>query len=385
VIASFRSLAPSLLLLSMSGCSASPPPDGKPLATGLFETQTEKVPAAGDWYAADLNLDGKDELLLTQPSGRTRVYSFDAARGLEQTATLPAAKWISIGDVTDDGRPDVLLGGASFKGYRAVDELTYSPLSAKSVPLVGEDSGRLSVTSFPIVGRFHRADQLEPILVKDVYDLSALTPKPTEVESFSAASGEVASIGNAELSVPLSLVKRFVAMDLDGDGLDELWGMDFGGNLSQLRPAPSADGLAWRVEQRWAVGDPTRLALDDANGDGSPDLVGIGSALVVTGGRDGSAGRVHDFELPSSARGCVWIQLDDDAQRELACAGDGGDTPSAPAVYDADFEHDTLTRRDMPELSLEGQLLVGDFDGNGIDDLAAVDHELVISLGVAAP
>lgn len=378
-----RLLAPTTLwLLSLSGCAGSPPAANGAEATGLFETQTLKAPAAGDWYAVDLNVDGKDELLLTQPSGRTRVYSFDAARGLEQTATLPAAKWISIGDVTADGRPDVLLGGASFKGFRAVDEVSFSPLGTKSVPLSGEASGRLSVTSFPIVGHFHRADQLEPVLVKDVYDLSELTPKPTQIESFSLAAGNVASIGNAELAVPLSLVRRFVAMDLDGDGLDELWGVDFGGNLSQLRPAPGGDGPSWQVSQRWAVGYPQQLALDDANGDGAPDLVGVGGALVVTGGHDGQPGRVHQLQLPSSARGCVWIQLDGDAARELACSSDDG---GEPTVYDADFERDVLTPRDMPQLALEGQLLVGDFDGNGVDDLIAIQGDLAISLGIPAP
>lgn len=381
MIAPPRLLA-ACLLLPLGGCAGAPPAESAPQATGLFETQTEKAPAAGDWYAADLNVDGKDELLLTQPSARTRVYSFDTARGLDQTATLPAAKWLSIGDITADGLPDVLLGGTSFKGYRALDELSFSPLSAKSVPLTGEASGRLSVTSFPIVGRFHRREQPEPIVVKDVYDLSELSPKPTQIESFSATAGDVASTGNAELAVPLSLQRRFVAMDLDGDGLDELWGVDFGGNLCQLRPAPDADGPSWQVSQRWDVGYPAQLALDDANGDGTPDLVGVGSALVVTGGHDGAPGRVHQLELPSAARGCVWIQLDSDAERELACSAEDG---AEPAVFDADFEHDVLTPRDVPELALVGELLVGDFDGNGVDDLVAIDKNLVISLGVAAP
>jgi hypothetical protein len=95
---------------------------------------------------------------------------------------------------------------------------------------------------------------------------------------------------------------------------------------------------------------------------------------------------VHAFELPRSARGCVWIQLDHDAERELACAGQSGEKAGAPAVYDADFEHDTLTARDMPELPLDGQLLVGDFDGNGVEDLASIDDgELLLSLGVPEP
>jgi hypothetical protein len=242
------------------------------------------------------------------------------------------------------------------------------------------------VTSFPIVGRWQRTEQPEPLVVKDVYDLSLLTPKPTQVEPFSAAQGDVESVGNTELQIPLNLRKRFVAMDLDGDGLDELWGLDFLGKLTQLRPTPSANGAGWQVASSWVVTDPLRLALRDANGDGAPDIVGVGSALVVTGGGVQGAGRVHDFELPRAARGCAWLQLDADPERELACAGatDGAASSSKPAFYDADFTTDELTPRVAPLAKLEGQLLVGDFDGNGIEDLAAIDDELRLSLGVAA-
>jgi hypothetical protein len=384
VLAQARRFAASFTLVTLVGCAGSPANDA-PRSSGSFETTRLEVPAAGLWYAADLNVDGKDELLLSQLSGRTRVYQVDRDRGLVQIASLPAAQWLSIGDVTADGKPDVLLGGATFKGFRSLDERSFSPLHATSVPVSGEDSGRLSVTSFPIVGHWHRPDRLEPIVVKDLYDLSQLSPKPTQVESFSASGGEVASIGNAELSIPLSLLKRFVAMDLDGDGLDELWGMNFLGQLTQLRPAPNSLGPAWQFEHSWPVDDPQRLAIDDANGDGTPDLVAVGSALVVTGGSAGHSGRLHAFELPRSARGCVWIQLDADAERELACAGRGGDEPTEPAVYDADFEHDQLTPRSRPDFELAGQLLVGDFDGNGVDDLAAIDDELLLSLGIPTP
>jgi hypothetical protein len=246
-------------------------------------------------------------------------------------------------------------------------------------------SGRLSVTKFPIVGRWRSPERREPVIVKDLYHLDERSLLPTQIESFSANAGDVSSGGNAELRTLLKLAKRFVAIDLDGNGLDELWGIDLLGHLTQLtlEGGAAGSGSSWRVDGSWSVADPVQIAVRDANGDGAPDLVSLDSALVVTGASDG-AGRVHEFALPAAAAVCAWIQLDGDPERELLCSAEAGETAAALSAYDANFETDELSPRAAPEVETSERFVVGDFDGNGVDDLATLGEQLTIAFGTPA-
>jgi hypothetical protein len=107
--------------------------------------------------------------------------------------------------------------------------------------------------------------------------------------------------------------------------------------------------------------------------------------LVVTGGTSRGAGRVHELELPSAAQGCVWLQLDHDAERELVCSDVDAEASRELSVYDVDFETDELTRREGLSVGSKGRLVAGDFDGNGLEDVATLGEQLVVALGVPAP
>jgi hypothetical protein len=380
-----------LALLGLTGCADEATHDGAGCvpcraASGRFETRTFKTPStAGNWYATDLDLDGRDELVVARSSELSRVYSVDATRGLDELASFPAATWASIGDVTNDGRPDLLLGGTSFVAFRATAQGGFAALDGASTPVSGEMSGHVSVTKFPVVGRWRSPTSPEPLIVKDLYHLSERSLLPTQVESFSSAAGDVASGGNADLRTLLKLSKRFVAIDLEGDGLDELWGIDLLGRLVQMARVAGAQGGSWSVGESRAVDDPAQIAVGDANGDGVADLVAQSSALVVTGGSEAEAGRVHELALPEPAAACVWIQLDADLERELVCSAAADEIAGELLAYDADFSHDQLARRAALEVPSSERLVVGDFDGNGIEDLATLGEELTIAFGIPAP
>lgn len=369
-----------IALLALGGCAGNRALDGDcdscAAASGEFELERYDASSSGNWYATDLDGDGTDELLVTRAPELTTVYAFDG-RELQQRVTLPAATWASIGDVTGDARPDVLLGGGSFSVQRSTDTGGFEALDGASRPVSGEMAGSVSVTKFPIVGRWHRADSREPLIVKDLYHLAERSLLPTQIESFSSDASDVSSAGNAELGTLLKLSKRFVAIDGDGDGLDELWGIDLLGSLTQLRFG-GAEG--WIAAGSWSVEDPQELFARDVNGDGAPDLVGKRSALVVTAGSTARAGRVHQLELPETVDACTWLQLDLDRERELLCSAEG-----SLSAYDADFEADTLTPITAPELGPSERFLVGDFDGNGVDDLLSLGNQLSVAFGIPAP
>jgi hypothetical protein len=344
-------------------------------ASGEFELERYTASSTGNWYATDLDGDGSDELVVTRAPELTTVYSLGERR-LQKRMTLPAATWASVGDVTGDARPDVMLGGSSFSVQRSTGGGEFEALEGASTPVSGEMAGSVSVTKFPIVGRWHRRDSREPLIVKDLYHLSERALLPTQIESFSSDARDVSSAGNAELSTLLKLSKRFVAVDGDGDGLDELWGIDLLGSLVQLR-FRGAEG--WVAAGSWSVEDPQELSVRDVNGDGAPDLVGKRSGWVVTAGSGASAGRVHQLELPESVDACTWLQLDQDRERELLCSAAG-----SLLAYDADFTADTLSPITAPELTASERFLVGDFDGNGVDDLVSLGDDLNVAFGVPA-
>lgn len=379
-------------LLGLVGCAdaavgGGPSCESCRTASGRFEILSFRSPStAGNWYAADLDLDGRDELLVARSSELSRAYSVAAERGLEELASFPAASWVSIGDVTNDGRPDLLLGGTSFAALRANERGSFEALGGASTPVSGEMSGHVSVTKFPIVGRWRSPSKPEPLVVKDLYHLGDRSLLPTQVESFSSAQRDVASGGNAELRTLLLLSKRFVAIDLEGDGLDELWGIDLLGRLVQLAPEKTAQGHIWRVGEARAVDDPSKITVHDANGDGIADLVAQRSALVVTGGSEtAGVGRVHEFALASATAACVWIQLDADRERELVCSADANEIAGELLAYDADFATDQLSQRPVLHIPSSERLVVGDFDGNGVEDLVTLGEQLTIAFGIPAP
>lgn len=355
-------------------------------AQGLFDAQTFAQPSAsGTLSAADLDLDGRSELLLARSSAFTTVYSLDAEAGLQQAARFPGATWASVGDVNLDGRPDVLLGGTSFKAYRATGLGEFSPLTGESNPVKGQAAGLVNVTSFPIVARWSRADRAEPIIVKDVYHLGEHSILPMQVETFSSAADGISSVGHAELTTVLKVSERLAAIDFDGDGLDELWGIDLFGRLTQLAPVGGVAAPLWSVQRSLAIEDPLQIGVRDANGDGAPDLVGLRGGLVVTGATKQVPGRVHEFALPAAAAACAWIQLDSDPERELVCSGKLDDVRSSETfAFEADFSTDRLTPRAVLDFDVEAgaRLVAADFDGNGLEDLAALGSQLSVSFGV---
>jgi hypothetical protein len=345
-------------------------------AQGLFEAQTFAQPsAAGTLSADDLDLDGKAELLLARSSAFTAVYRVDLEAGLQQAVRFPGATWASIGDVNLDGRPDVLLGGTSFQAFRATGQGDFSPLTGESRPVKGQLAGLVNVTSFPIVAHWSRADRVEPVIVKDVYHLGEHSILPMQVETFSSAADGISSVGHAELSTVLKVSERLAAIDFDGDGLDELWGVDLFGQLTQLARVGSAAAPTWSVQRSIAIEDPLQIGVRDANGDGAPDLVGLRGGLVVTGATERAAGRVHEFVLPAAAAACT---------RELVCSGKAEDASDSESfAFDADFSTDRLTPRAGLEVEAGARLIAADFDGNGLEDLAALGSQLAVSFGVA--
>jgi hypothetical protein len=122
--------------------------------------------------------------------------------------------------------------------------------------------------------------------------------------------------------------------------------------------------------------------MQDANGDGRDDAI-VARARdlwVITPASDQGAGRVHRLSIAGA--GCeqlfehVFLQADSDPEIELALSCLRG-TDLEPAlddhltVCDVDLERGTLIPVSSLPVSYSSGFVVGDFNGDGVDDIAA--------------
>jgi hypothetical protein len=195
------------------------------------------------------------------------------------------------------------------------------------------------------------------------------------------------------------------ALDLDADGVDELILCDthiVQGQLAYL--VIRRQGGAWSSEEHrvevLGAGDlalrPTPWGEVDASDrhlggpididlDGKSDLVARGDreagALVVVL-RNGGSGTLSDgraLELDPSVRAAAFANIDDDRALELVAGGERG-----VQFYDVDVTSGALQElaADIPSGAVSA-LSVGDFDGDGISDVATSGEMVTVYFGGA--
>jgi hypothetical protein len=140
-----------------------------------------------------------------------------------------------------------------------------------------------------------------------------------------------------------------------------------------LGPHPTADVNAdGRMDLTALAGRPT----DDLAYDGSRAKY----EMVVLNDSKGRLSSGTMFELPPHELS-AYLNVDGDARLELCVAQRGGRTL---ALYDLDFQ--SFAAKPLLELATQGaiaDLVVGDFDGNGVADLAVTSDRLEIFWGEA--
>ena len=133
---------------------------------------------------------------------------------------------------------------------------------------------------------------------------------------------------------------------------------------------------------------PSWVTVADFNGDGIPDLVTTteypGTLTVFLGNRDGTFTAKSTFTLPSNSISVAVGDFNGDGIPDLVAYTDAGETPGPATVFlgkgDGTFTtHSTLILGANP-ISVG----VGDFNGDGIPDLAEAeiyDNKVAILLG----
>jgi hypothetical protein len=173
-------------------------------------------------------------------------------------------------------------------------------------------------------------------------------------------------------------IASLLSADLDGDGFDDaisgLYKSERSGEVVLLRGSASG-GLAEPLQRITTPGVASGLARGDLSGDGVPDLAVVmetaGRVWILPGAAGGMLEESRRIEIPASGpRSPVIADVDGDGILDLAVAN--GTSAAVLFVPGAEIRGEAPVRGTTIEVAgVSVDLVAGDFDGDGLFDLAA--------------
>ncbi len=311
------------VLLNTTASGATTPSFG---TQNTFTTGT----APGFVTAADLNGDGKPDLIVANlSSSSVSVLLNTTATGATtptfsglQFATGDTPHSVVAADLNGDGKPDLIVAnsgsntvsvlfnttapGALTPSFAAQQTFTVgnNPNSVTAADVNGD--GKLDV----IAANGGAIDNTVSVL-RNTTTPGALTPSFATQQTFGTGS------------TPLYVT----AADLNGDGKPDLIVANWrGNNISVLlnTSAPGATTLTFAAHQDFGNFDaPQAIAVADLDGDGRPDLIVANSGVSVLlnttapGATTPSFGAQHDFDPAGQALWVTAADLNGDGQTDL--------------------------------------------------------------------
>jgi hypothetical protein len=316
-------------------------------------------------YGAATSVTRSFTVSLAKPSG-----SFTAAAGSPfTTGANPNPNSVVVGDFNGDGIPD--LATANLGGSQ--DTVTV---------LLGNGSGGFTAApgspftvginpTSVVVGDFN-GDGIQDLAVANSSSNSISVLLGNGSGGFTAAPGSPFAAGTNPLSV--------VVGDFNGDGIQDLAAANLnGGNVTVLLGNGSGGFTAAPGSPFAAPGQPTSVAVGDFNGDGIQDLAVASqfsdNVTVLLG--NGSGGFTpalgSPFAVGTNPASAVVGDFNGDGVQDLAIAnfgggsvtvllgnGTGGFTPAPGSPFAIGANPNSV--------------VVGDFNGDGIQDLATANE-----------
>jgi Bacterial Ig-like domain (group 3)/FG-GAP-like repeat len=331
----------------------------------LISTSSDPVSIA----EADLNGDGKADLVYLDGSGPYVVHSLigngDGTFKFGQDITLPQSMGgtITIADVNNDGKPDVMIGGSQVMGKIGVflgkGDGTFQPLIVSQFAASGSSFASLGY-QFGVAD--FNADGAMDLAVSDALNSVVYVLLGNNTGSFTLKGALIGS--NAP--------QKILTGDFNSDGHADI----------VVLGALSADATVYLGKGdgtfQTGVSYPgpnhiTSIFLEDMDGDGHPDLVTSGfnnTISILHGNSDGTFAAASSGGTSNGGPGTVLVAVFDfnsDGILDLATAGNNGISIllgkgnldfSAPVPYSGS---PTPT-----------PAVISDFNGDGHEDFAEV-------------
>jgi hypothetical protein len=242
--------------------------DGSGGFSSADRLQSDSIGSVADILAADLNNNGRSELIVTGSSGTVIMRGLDQGGFDQLSLSSGAGLDLAVTDVELDGDQDIIVVRQS---DRAVD-IHYNNGNGSSFDLTRRNYGSVATASSDDLNGDGTPDLL---LGVDGDDLNA----PKNKVYFQQPDGTFASGG----SFGASPVSALLSGDIDGDGWLDVVAVNEAG-VHQLYLGSGGSGFALAAEQ--IVSDGMRRGvLSDFNDDESLDLIMVG--------RDAKALEIH--------------------------------------------------------------------------------------------
>lgn len=354
----------------------------------------------------DFDGDGQSDLLLTEGAQGIADQDFVTALFAPVTGssarTRPLARIEHIeaavpGYLTDDfgvtdGTSDVTVLRRGDAGALELALLEGGPERSLRSAIPGAeptDSGALLTTRWPALGHFqsNAMPELAVISTSPVLDESTL-------EVFGLNAQGASSLGHARFGGGLTRATP-VAVDLDLDGIDEIYALRDATRLIQVVVSLSSKQMSLRENGAWLDADVSSIAATDIDSDGHLDLSVQSGARIVVWIAGESSRAPHSFDFADHACASLfshaWLNADSDPALELAVVCAPTDDPGASGkpprtelrLFDAEFrtDSDRLTPKTSQPGPSSHALAVGDFNGDGVQDLAAGKGDVSVYWG----
>lgn len=297
-------------------------------AGGVLTGPTSYGSPAGEVFdvqVADLNDDGRDDLIYTVPvaasPGDYRVVrrnqndtgTFDAADVLA-TYSAPSSVTVAVGDVSGDGQPDIVVGDTSAAGMHVLEQ-------QDDLSFTGTTDARLTNVKVAVFGDV-TGDALDDLVVIDGSSLKvmAATAGGALMDPVTYDTGGTPG----EVSVE--------AADLNGDGSTDLAAFAESGTALLFQEGGTLTGPCSAPDLlNGSIGGKEITAIGDLNGDDVPDAVAGGvtaDIAMMIGFAPGGAYATSlslGFTGPSIIQIGKTAKLSGDLTFDVGCVDDGAE------------------------------------------------------------
>lgn len=374
----------------------------------------------------DFDGDGRFDLLIsdsknqlqTQPRTLSVLFApFETSTPLSELAEVENISQALVGYLQNqDGYADPYSDVAVI--YGKGDDMRLSFLEGSSdrslrFPLTKPSSG---LDTFPTYGRFRGAAEvglLRTTQSSSYFGVSSNddpNARPT-LELMSVEEGETEQVESLDIGLdPMLAVDAVAAFDDDADEIDELYVLGISPDFTGVERAPlfrislqQSPPTLSEVEISGAL-NLQGLVVKDVDGDGQSELITKDSEAVYVLSAPSGAAQWHRFATPPVPVGTCYpgfshafVQVDQDAPLELVLGcfffpdgfGDGAEEIDVDSLdgglifYDVAWGEDTLTAIDRLQQAgpIATSIEVGDFNGDGVDDLITGAGDVSLYLG----